>query len=114
MPIEGYADADFGSNSLDRKSVTGLIIEVFGNVIHWATRKQNIVATSSTEIEYIALSITVSKCLGIKALMKNLNLEIPTCPIFEDNRSAIFISKASENPKQTKHIDVRYHFIRDY
>lgn len=80
--------------------------------LHWAQRNSGI-ALSSTEAEYVALLITVSVCLGVLQVLGSLDI-VTTCVVYEANENAIHITKAVKNTKRTKHIDVRYHFIRDY
>lgn len=68
---------------------------------------------SSTATEYVAVSITVSECLRVLQVLGSVGI-VTTCVVYEGNESAIHISRAVENTRKTKHIDVRYDFIRDY
>lgn len=72
----------------NKKSVNGFIIEIIRNVITWTVRKQSVVALSSTEAEYIILSMTVSECLGVFQVLGNSGIAT-TCVIYEGNESAI-------------------------
>jgi hypothetical protein len=61
-PLESYADVDW-ANNYARKSISGFMIQVYGNCVDWVTRKQNTVALSSTKAEYIALACAVTEVL---------------------------------------------------
>jgi len=111
-PLVGYADADY-ANNYDRKSVTGFVIEVFGNTVSWCTRKQKTVALSTTEAEFVALATASTEILWLKQLLSELRISITDpIPVFEDNQSCIHALKTWDQ-KRMKHIDVKYNFIRD-
>lgn len=112
--LEAFVDADWASDTVDRRSVSGFVLKVFGNVISWSSKKQNCVALSSTEAEYIALCPAVTEVLFVKQLLLDLDISFEQPPvIYEDNQSCIKIAKSFQNLKRTKHIDVRLHFIKD-
>ncbi|KAF2895226.1 hypothetical protein ILUMI_10949 [Ignelater luminosus] len=90
--------AYFGSE-YDRKSTSGFLMKVFGNAVHWATKRQISVALSSTESKYIALAMTVTYLLWLKK-------------VFEDNQSCIHLLHKWEH-RRLKHVDVKYNFVRD-
>jgi hypothetical protein len=80
----------------------------------WNSKKQSIVATSSTEAEYIAASETVKDMLYVHNLLTEITpVSTPMC-LFVDNSGSICISEKNLNNQRTKHIDVRYHHIRDW
>lgn len=111
--LEGYADADWASNVNDRKSYTGFIFKLSGAAVAWESCKQRTVALSSTEAEYMALSEASKEAIYLRNLLSEL-LDKECCvTIFNDNQSA---QKLALNPifhKRSKHIDVRYHFVRE-
>jgi hypothetical protein len=111
----GYADADWGNDLSDRKSTTGYLFCVFEScTICWNTKKQNSVATSSAEAEYMALYESVKEAMWLKSLMKSIDFEIKDpIIIFEDNNGCISIANNPTDHKRTKHIDIKYHFIRE-
>ena len=74
--LECYVDADWAGDCVDRKSITGYIIKLFGNVIHWKSRKQGSVTKSSTSAECVALSEAESEVLLIKDLLNSFKVEI--------------------------------------
>lgn len=113
--ITGYCDADWGGDPQDRKSTTGYMFTVYGACVSWATRKQGSVALSSCEAEYVALSQATSEGCWIRSILLDLNVIDSGVPIhmYCDNQSAIKVAKNPENHKRLKHVDIRWHFVRD-
>lgn len=113
--IIGYVDADWASDTEDRKSVSGYVFKVFGCPISWSSKKQTVVATSSSEAEYIALSFAASEAIWIRGVLIDLHIisEDKAVKIYEDNKGCIGIAKNNDS-KRSKHIDVKFHFVRDY
>jgi hypothetical protein len=109
----GYADADWAGCILDRHSYTGYIIKYGDGLISWRSRKQKTVALSATEAEYMAICETGKEIIDLKGLLKELDVYTKTVTLYNDNQGA---RKLVENPvyhDRTKHIDVRYHYIRE-
>jgi hypothetical protein len=92
-----YADADWASDHISRKSVTGYIIKLAGGAVSWVSRKQKTVALSSTEAEYMCLSDTTRQIVWIESLFKELNFDISNVALCGDNQGAIFLAS---NPAQ--------------
>lgn len=114
--LTGYVDSDWGGNDTnDRKSTTGYIFKLFEKcTITWNTKKQQSVAASSTEAEYMALYEAVKEALWLKSLANSIHIIIPTpIIIYEDNNGCISIANNPTNHKRTKHIDIKYHFSRE-
>ena len=117
--LQAYADADF-ANSKDRKSISGFVVKLNTNLIAWKSKKQNSVTLSSAEAEYVAISVCLTECLFIKQFIEDIlskdfgkiMLFEKKIVVFEDNQSAIKIANTLET-KQSKHIDIRYHFTRE-
>lgn len=113
--MEAYVDADWAADTTDRKSTTGIVIRIFGNTVLWKSQKQKIVSRASTHAEYYALAEAVSEILPIRGILSELNVELNTAvKIYEDNTGAISLSKNGKFSKNSKHIDVSYHFVYDY
>ena len=96
----GYADADFGSDPVDRKSFSdGYLFEIGGNFVDWSVRKQQTVALSTAEAEYVSLSLAASQGLWLSSLMSEMiDREIEdSFTIFEDNCSAVYLCKDTCN-----------------
>ena len=109
-----YVDADWAGDVTDRKSTSGYIIKMYGNVIFWKSKKQNTVTKSSTSAEYVALSECVSELKTIKDLLSDLNIQIlEPINIYEDNAGAIGIAKHGNFTKNSKYIETHYHFVNE-
>lgn len=111
----GYIDADWAECNIDRKSNTGYLFKLFGGVINWTCRKQSSVSLSSTEAEYIALAEGCQEMKWIQYLLKDMNILNENEPplIYEDNQSCLKMLKAEKLSSRTKHIDIKYHYIRE-
>lgn len=112
--VAAYVDADFASDETDRKCVSGFLLKVHGNTVAWSSKKQSTVAMSSTEAEYVAMSSCVSETIWMTGLMADLQhdaLLFPV-PLYEDNQGAIAMAEREET-RRVKHIDVKFHFIRN-
>ena len=114
MSLAGYSDADYAGSLLDRKSTSGTCQFLGTRLISWFSKKQNSIATSTTEAEYIAAGCCATQILWIQQQLKDYGLDEKKTPIFCDNTSAIAITQNPKFHARTKHIDVRHHFIRDH
>jgi Reverse transcriptase (RNA-dependent DNA polymerase) len=114
LEVEVFVDADWASNE-GRNSITGYIVTVGGTPVAWASRKQKVIALSSTEAEYIAASAAVTEVLFIRQLLRDFDINI-TKPIIirEDNRGCIDLVNRSCTTPRSKHIDIRHHFMRQH
>jgi len=109
-----YSDADYAGCKSDRKSTSGTCQFLGKSLVSWFSKKQNSVALSTTEAEYVAAGCCCAQILWMRQTLKDLRLEFQTIPIFCDNTSAINLSKNPILHSRTKHIDVRHHFLRDH
>lgn len=112
-PLVGFTDADWGGDHVDRKSTSGYIMKVFDCTVSWSSCKQQCVSLSSTEAEYVALTKGIQEGCWIKNLLGEVGLKCECVVVFEDNQSAIHIAKNPECHKRLKHIELKYHYIRD-
>ncbi|KAF2354098.1 hypothetical protein FHG87_015148 [Trinorchestia longiramus] len=113
MQITGFSDSDWGGSS-DRKSTSGYVFKSSSSssLISWKSKKQNIVALSSCEAEYIALTYAVQEGIFLEQLLCDMDGYDEPVGIFVDNRGAIDLAKNLVHHQRSKHIDIRYHFIR--
>lgn len=110
--IQGFTDADWTADHDDRKSITGYVFTAQGGAISWSSKRQQTVALSTCEAEYMALSAAVQEALWWKRLRGLFEDEMELV-IHCDNQSAIAVAKNGGYHPRTKHIDIRHHFIRD-
>ncbi|MBW0554947.1 hypothetical protein O181_094662 [Austropuccinia psidii MF-1] len=111
--LAGWADADYANSKEDRKSILGHIVLVYGNPISWLSKKQSVVAQSTTEAEFISLNICAKQMRWVSFVLSDLGQEIVKPIMFSDNLGAVTISKQASSNANTKHIEVRYQYIRD-
>lgn len=112
-PLVGYADSNYATDQ-DRKSTSGYLFKCFGNIVSWCTKKQTVTALSTAEAEYIALTAATQEGLWLRNMLNELlHLQVSYVQLYEDNQSAIAISKNVENVKRSKHIDVRFYFLKE-
>ncbi|UYV84378.1 FHDC1 [Cordylochernes scorpioides] len=113
MELNAYCDSDFARDMKTRKSTSGYTILFGKGPISWSSRKQPIVALSTTEAEYIAAAECVKELIYMKALIEELTNETILAKLNIDNQSAMTLMKTGQMNRKTKHIDVRYHFLKD-
>ncbi|XP_058986346.1 uncharacterized protein LOC131806348 [Musca domestica] len=110
----GYADADWGGCTTDRKSYSGSVFFIGNCVISWESKKQDIVALSSTEAEYVSTSNASKEAVYLSRLLHELGFLQENCvPINVDNQGALQLAYNPVHHKRTKHVDIKYHHIRD-
>lgn len=110
-PLEAYVDADWAGEHGSRKSTTGFLIKVFGSCVSWRSLKQKVTALSTAEAEYVAMSECVRVVSRTQNLLVQLGEKFKTAQVWEDNQPCI--AWAEKGGMRTKHIDVRYHFVKD-
>lgn len=108
-----YSDADWGADSDKRRSCTGYVVNMSNGAISWCSQRQSIVALSTTESEYIALSTTVREIIWLKQLAKEVGNIQKNVIVHCDNQSAIDLGESEAYRPRTKHIDIRFHHIRE-
>jgi hypothetical protein len=112
--LAGFTNVDWAGCVEDRKSTLRCCFNVGSSIISWFNRKQRSMALSSVEAEYMASSLAACEALWLRKLLLGLfKQELEATMIHCDNQSCI---KLSNNPMfhdRSKHVDIRYHFIRD-
>ncbi|CAI5746908.1 unnamed protein product [Peronospora destructor] len=113
--LQGYSDADWAGDVETRRSTSSYAFMMTGGCISWRSKKQRTVALSSTEAEYMALTEAVQEAVWLKAFLCELGetKSDEVVKIYEDNQGSIALAKNPECHKRTKHIDIRYHFVRE-
>jgi hypothetical protein len=112
--LQGYSDSDWASSVTDRKSTSGCCFSLGSGMISWFSRMQTSVALSTTEAEYMAACLACTEAVWLRKLLSGLfYIELDATSIHCDNQSCI---KLLVNPvfhDKSKHIGIKYHFIRD-
>lgn len=112
--LTAYTDADYGADSVDRKSRSGYILYFNNGPVAWGLKKQSCVATSTTHAEYIALYVVTKEVIWCRRLLADLGFA-QTAPtvIYTDSQSALRLAMNPEFHAHTKHIDIKYHYTRE-
>lgn len=112
--LMGFSDSDWCGDKSDRKSTTGYIFKFGEAPVSWCSKKQQVVALSSCEAEYIAACMGSCQALWLQTLLEDLKI-IGSGPVtlIVDNKSAINLAKNPVAHGRSKHIETRFHFLRD-
>ena len=114
LELMGYSDSDHAGCKIDRKSTTGGCHFLGGKLVSQTSKKQTSVSTSTAEAEYVSAASCCAQILWMKNQLTDYGVQYTKTPIFCDNTSAIAITQNPVMHSKTKHIDIRYHFIRDH
>ena len=121
-------DSDYASDRGDRKSIFGYLVTIGGCLVSWQSKKQSGVTLSSTEAEFVSMSMAATEVKFVVSLLTEMGNgpphsdingptgdRIPVMPsiIREDNTGAIFMAKNTAIGQRTKHVDIRYRFVND-
>ncbi|KAJ9561698.1 hypothetical protein OSB04_006858 [Centaurea solstitialis] len=109
-----FLDSDFAGCKIDRKSTTGGCQLLGDKLVSLTSKKQNSVSTSTAEAEYVAAGSCCAQVLWIRNQLLDYGFQLSKIPIYCDNTSAIAIANNPVLHSKTKHIEIRYHFIRDH
>ncbi|MBW0476036.1 hypothetical protein O181_015751 [Austropuccinia psidii MF-1] len=112
-PLTGWADADYANMKDNQKSISGFIVLAFGNPVCWLSKKQSLVAQTTTEAEYILMNIYTKQLQWLSYVFSDLGIQGVQPTLYNDNSGAVIISKQDSLNSNTKHIEVRYQYIRD-
>ncbi|KAG7544127.1 GAG-pre-integrase domain [Arabidopsis thaliana x Arabidopsis arenosa] len=109
-----YTDSDYAGDIDDRRSTSGYAFLLGGGAVAWASKKQPVVTLSTTEAEFVAAAYCACQCVWMRRILEEFGLEQSgSTTIMCDNSSAIKLSKNPVLHGRSKHIDVRFHFLRD-
>ncbi|XP_039115486.1 uncharacterized protein LOC120250711 [Dioscorea cayenensis subsp. rotundata] len=111
--LEAFSDSDWGGSKVDRKSTSGVFFKLGSCPISWGSRKKDVVALSTTEAEYIASTGAACQVVWLRRVLQNCGKPCSeSTKLWVDNLLAIAVAKNPAHHGRTKHIDMRYHFIR--
>ena len=113
LKIEGYTDAGWAGNILDRKSTPGYFTFVGGNLVTWRSKKQKVVARSSAEAEFRGMAKGLCELIWLRSLLIEIGFPPDSVMnLFCDNKATIDISHNPIQHDRTKHVEVDRHFIK--
>ncbi|CAM8972742.1 unnamed protein product [Rhodiola kirilowii] len=113
VELAGYVDADLASSDIDkRRSTTGYVFTLGGTAISWASKLQKIVALSTAEAEYVAVTEASKEMVWLQNFLCELGKEQGGSTLYSDSQSAIHLAKNPAFHSRTKHIELKYHYIR--
>ncbi|GJS45529.1 retrovirus-related pol polyprotein from transposon TNT 1-94 [Tanacetum coccineum] len=113
MSMTAYADADHAGCQDTRRNTLGSAQFLGDKLVSWSSKKQKCTAISSTEAEYIALSGCCAQILWMRLQLTDYGFQFNKIPLYCDNKSAIALCCNNVQHSRAKHIDVRYHFIKE-
>ena len=112
--IEAYTNLDWAKSFVDRKSTFGYCTFAWGNLVTWRSKKQIVVARSSADTEYWAMSLRICEEIWLQKVMFDLHQECETpMKLFCDNKAAISIANKSVQHDRTQHVEIDRHFIKE-
>lgn len=112
--LRGYSDSDYAGDLDDRKSTSGYLFMLSSGAVCWSSKKQPVVTLSTTEAEFIAAASCACHATWLRRIMKELGqAQQDSTTVFCDNSSTIKLSKNPVMHGRSKHIDVRFHFLRE-
>ncbi|MGV7994806.1 Ty1/Copia family ribonuclease HI, partial [Mycobacterium kansasii] len=113
VQLAGYSDADWAGNLDDRKSTSGGCFFIGNCLVSWFSKKQNSISLSTAEAEYIAAGNACTQLVWMQRMLSDYEIKQDSMLLYCDNSSAINISKNPIQHSRTKHIDIRFHYIRE-
>uniref|UniRef100_A0A2N9HS63 Reverse transcriptase Ty1/copia-type domain-containing protein n=1 Tax=Fagus sylvatica TaxID=28930 RepID=A0A2N9HS63_FAGSY len=112
LVLEGYTDVDMAGDLDGRKSTSGFLFTFAGGAVSWQSKLQKCVTLSTTEAKYVAVTEAGKEMFWMKRFLQDLGLKQDEYVIHCDSQSALDLSKNSTYHSRTKHIDVKYHWLR--
>nr|GEX10183.1 hypothetical protein [Tanacetum cinerariifolium] len=113
VALTAFADADHAGCQDTRRSTSGSVQFLGERLISWSSRRQKSAAISSTKADYIALSRCCAQILWMRSQLTDYGLGFNKIPMYCDNKSAIALCCNNVQHSRSKHIDIRYHFIKE-
>ena len=114
VAVDACVDADYANSMDDRRSITGYVNFMSGGPVTWQSKNQTSVALSTMEAEYMALAAETQVAIWLRMVLEELGVQMAgPVVIREDNKACQMFADHAGNFSRTKHIDVRYHFVRE-
>ena len=112
--LEGFSDSDWASDAGNgRRSQSGYFFKLADCAVSWTSRAQRSVALSATAAEYISLSECAVQATWFRSLLSEIGYDMKAIPISGDNQGSVFIAQNPVTDGRSKHIDIRYHYVRE-
>jgi hypothetical protein len=112
--VQIFSDSDWANDSDDRRSTTGYIVMFTGGPVIWNSKKQRTVAHSSCEAEYMAMDEAIREAMWVRSFLQELDIPfVQPLEMYVDNQGAKALAENPVHHARVKHIDIRYHYIRD-
>lgn len=114
LELSAFSDADWGTCSTTRRSVTGFCTFLGESILSWRSKKQNTVSRSSAESEYRAMAHATCEVVWLRHLLEDFGIsQKKPVPLFCDNQAAVYLTSNSTFHERTKHIELDCHIIRE-
>jgi hypothetical protein len=110
----GYSDSDYAGCKVNRKSTSRTCQFLGRSLVSWSFKKQNYVALSTAEVEYVAAGACCAQLLWTRLPLRDFGCKFSKVPLLCDNESAIKLANNPVNHSRTKHIYIKHHFLRDH
>ena len=113
--LYGYTDSDWGTDSVHRKSISGIVIMYAGGVIGYKCKYQDVIAHSSTEAEFTAACDAGKMILFFRSILEDLGYEqLDATVLYEDNNGALMMANAQQPTRRTRHMDIKKFALLDW
>ena len=114
LVLYGFADSDWAGSCDDMRSTSGYLFSLGSGCFSWSSKKQDVVAQSTAEAEYVAAAAAVNQALWLRKILAYLKyVQSEATKLFVDNQAAISISNNPVFHGKTKHFKIKYYFIRE-
>ncbi|XP_050885293.1 secreted RxLR effector protein 161-like [Lathyrus oleraceus] len=112
--LMSYSNSDWCDDRVDRRSTSGYLFKFMGSLISWCSKKQSVVTLSTCEAKYIAGDVTACQVVWLLSLLQDLNIKVnKPLKLMIDNKSALNLAKNLVIYERSKHIETKYHFLRN-
>ena len=112
--LEGYVDSDWVGSAIDRKKTSGCCFSIGSGVISWFSRKPSCVALNTAEAEYATACSASCEVVWLRKILSDLfDLRLDATCTYCDNQSCVKLPKNPVFHDESKHIEIKYHYIRD-
>lgn len=113
--LEGLVDSDWASDSVKRKSISGIIIMLAGGAIAYKSKFQEVIAMSTTEAEFVAACDAAKIILFLRSILEDLGIpQNHATTLFEDNHGALMMANAQQPTRRTRHMDIKHFSLLDW